>query len=122
MESPMPHADDQTIAYFRQRSQEIDDLFGIGKKQAGAALLNQTLGEAKEKDAAYFLFFQGEEEGYIHGNRSRQVQFFKEAVKIRNADFFLLRNLGVCLSAKGDEDEAIKLFDRALSLNPEDYR
>lgn len=117
----MPHADNKTIDQFRKTSEKIDELFLNCEKEEGTKLLMQVLADAKEKDDAYALFFEGEIQGYLHEDYLQQQDLFKKAIELRKEDYFLTRNLGVSLSNKGDEDGAISLYDKALKLNPKDH-
>jgi tetratricopeptide (TPR) repeat protein len=69
----------------------------------------------------YNLFFQGEIAGYLEKSHEKQEKLFRDAVRKRTRDYFLLRNLGVSLSKQDREDEAIEWYNKALTVNPNDY-
>ncbi|MHC1752270.1 tetratricopeptide repeat protein [Humidesulfovibrio sp.] len=113
--------DEKVIVELRAMSEEIDELYRRGKREAGASLLEQALRKAHDVDAAYHLFFEGERLGYAQQDFSAQEAVFRQAVELRPLDWFLLRNLGVSLSNLDREEDALQLFDQVLALKPADY-
>jgi len=64
--------------------------------------------------------------GFLLLHSSRQVRywhdtqtFFEHALKINATSFLALNNLGFALAAKGQDVEAIRLFNQALLLEPD---
>ena len=62
----MARDDTKEVKRFRILSQQIDDLYSNGSEEEAIELLNKSLKEAKGKNEAYSLFFEGELQGYIH--------------------------------------------------------
>jgi tetratricopeptide (TPR) repeat protein len=110
-----------SIEELRELSSQIDDLYGSGQSEEGRKLLEQAMEHAKESDAAYDLFFQGEWAGYEEKDHEKQRGLIARALAIVSSDFFLLRNMGVALSNLGKMEEAITWFDKALEENPKDW-
>jgi len=83
-------------------------------------LINQGLNLAKQyEDKDFVLFFLSEESGYKK-DYDKQENYLKQAIEI-NPNYFFYRCLGVFLSCKNNETEAIKYYDKAIELNPNDY-
>jgi tetratricopeptide (TPR) repeat protein len=111
---------EKDVEKFRKLSEQIDELYNSGKDKEGEQLLHDAL-KAASKNEAYRLFFEGEVAGYKEENLVKQEAKFREAVKLRHNDYFLLRNLGVSLSKQGKYDEAIAYYEQALKIKPDDY-
>src|SRR6185369_13127614 len=107
------------IERLRDLSRKIDVLFNIGNTVEAEELLRKAIEESAD-EKAYHLFFKGEIAGYLEKNHTRQEEYFREANEIRQDDFFLLRNRGVCASHLGRNDDAIVWFEKALKENPKD--
>ncbi|KWT82492.1 tetratricopeptide repeat protein [Candidatus Magnetominusculus xianensis] len=111
---------EEKIEELRRLSYQIDDLYGIGKDSEGEALLKEALEKSKDVEA-YRLFFEGEIAGYKEKDRKLQEESFRKAIETRRDDFFLIKNLGVCLAIQGNQEEAISFFNEALKIKPDDY-
>ena len=47
-------------------------------------------------------------------------QYFEQALEINPDNPYALLNLGVVYEAQGNRDEAIKMYEKVITLNPED--
>jgi tetratricopeptide (TPR) repeat protein len=104
----------------RGLSSQIDALFDLGKKDEGTALLQQALVDSAD-DQAYHLFFLGEAAGYVERNRKKQKTCLLQAYQLEDADPYIVKNVGVYFLINDSERKAIKLFDKAIELDPEDF-
>ena len=100
----MPYMED-TITTYRRLSGEIETLFDLGNDQEGARLLAAAIQESRE-DQAYNLFFRSEVAG-IDGDYRKQGRLLTEANSLRPGDYFLARNMGVCLLLQERHKEAV---------------
>lgn len=100
-------------------SYRIDHLYDLGRKDEGAALLQQALA-ASAHEPAYHRFFSAEAAGYLERNRKKQKRLLLEAFHLGENDPFLVKNLGVYFLINDSERRAIKVFEKALELDPAD--
>ena len=117
----MSTADAATIARLRELSFKINELYGYGQRDQAFALLDQALAQSEQQDAAYFLFFQAKKLSY-EGKHPQAEPLLRQALELRTADPYLLKNLGTCLGQQNRDAEAVALFDLAMELNPKDSR
>jgi tetratricopeptide (TPR) repeat protein len=111
---------EEHVTTYRRRSGEIEALFDLGNGPAGARLLETAIDESRE-DQAYNLFFRSEAAGYLDGNYRKQRRLLAEANRLRPADYFLARNMGVCLLFQEKPYGAVTWLEKALELNPADF-
>ena len=95
-------------------------LYGKGKSEEAQEKLQEALEISKDTDEAYYLFFQGKKAAYLENDFEQQGVLFDKAIELRPDDPFLLCNKALTLSEKGNEEEAIKYFDKALAIKPDD--
>jgi tetratricopeptide (TPR) repeat protein len=110
----------ERIAKYRELSARIDALFDLGNDEEGERLLSATI-EESERDEAYNRFFRGEAAGYLQKDYPQQKEHLAEANRLRPNDYFLARNMGVCLILLDKEKEAIGWLRSALACNASDY-
>jgi len=117
----------ERVARYREASQQADELFGAGNKDAALGLLKKsTDAAAKAGDEDYRLFFEAEVLTYFAADYPKQIELLGNALrwgreKGFGEDFFLVRSCGAYHLLKGDFDGAIEWFDKALAVNPNDY-
>jgi tetratricopeptide (TPR) repeat protein len=104
----------------RGLSAQIDHLFDLGKREEAGALLQTALHDSAA-DRAYRLFFLSEAAGYLERNRGKQKEYLLQAGAHAADDPFIVKNVGVYFLINGSERKAIKLFDRAISLDSSDH-
>ena len=104
----------------RTLSTQIDHLFDLGKRVEAAALLQTAINNSVD-DRAYQLFFLSEAAGYLERNRRKQKECLLEACAHEPDDPFIVKSVGVYFLVNGSERKAIKLFDRAISLDSSDH-
>lgn len=104
----------------RNLSSQIDNLFDLGKREEGAALLEKALIDAAD-DRAYRLFFSAEAAGYLERDRRKQKEYLLEACRLEGDDPFIVRNVGVFFLLNDAERKAIRFFDRALAIDASDF-
>ncbi|MBF0556023.1 MAG: tetratricopeptide repeat protein [Nitrospirae bacterium] len=110
---------EEEIEELRRLNKQINTLYYTGKDEEWYALLKKALEKSKAIEA-YRLFFYGQIARYKNTDYKQQEELIRKAIYIRPEDFFLIRNLGACLSNQGKEDEAIRYFDEALKIKPYD--
>ena len=117
----------QRIDAYREQSRMADDLANAGKTDEALVLLRQQLDvAAAHGDDDYRLFFESEIIHYTSRNFSEQIKKLQQALSWLDEnnlpkDWFFLRTLGICFDFQENFDEAIALFDQALSIKPDDY-
>lgn len=104
----------------RGLSAQIDHLFDLGKREEAGALLQTALHDSAA-DRAYQLFFLSEAAGYLERNRGKQKEYLLQASALEAHDPFIVKSVGVYFLINGSERKAIKLFDRAIDLDPSDH-
>jgi tetratricopeptide (TPR) repeat protein len=104
----------------RRLSSQIDYLFDLGKNEEAATLLKQALNNSAD-DRPYNLFFLGEAAGYLEGDSKKQKNYLLQAHQLEENDPYLVKNLGVYFLINDSERKAIKLFDKAIELDPDDF-
>ena len=117
------------VERYRKASLEIDDQFSSGDDNVKLREQLQRLEEEAKQagDRDYELFFQSELIAYSDNpDNDKCIDLRNEALRYADQqslgeDFFILRNIGVSYAKKGDFDEAIKWFDKALEVKPDDY-
>lgn len=114
----MSHMEEHIAAY-RRLSGEIEALYDLGNDREGSRLLTAAIQESRE-DQAYNLFFRSEAAG-IDGDYRKQRRLLAEANRLRPDDYFLARNMGVCLVLQDRPKEAAAWFQKALELNAADF-
>ncbi len=116
------------IEEYRKKSIQADDLAYCSNNEKVLPLLRESLEKARATgDEDYRLFFEAELLDYTTPDYPKQISLLKKALAYdsagdKQADYFLLRTLGVYLSKMGDVKGSIELFNRALAVKPNDYR
>jgi len=114
----------ERVEEYRKRSREADDLVLSGQKEQAIEILRYCLAKAKEADDEdYRLFFDAELLNCAQPDYDRQIGLLKQALAWQeqngiDPDSFLVKNYGVYYSFKGEYDEAIKWYAKALEINP----
>jgi tetratricopeptide (TPR) repeat protein len=111
---------EEHINTYRRLSGEIEALYDLGNDREGARLLAAAIQESSE-DQAYNLFFRSEAAGCIDGDYRKQRRLLAEANRLRPGDYFLARNMGVCLLLQERQKEASAWFQRAIEQNATDF-
>ncbi len=111
---------EEHINTYRRLSGEIEVSFDLGNDREGSRLLAAAIQESRE-DQAYNLFFRSEAAGCIDGDYRKQQRLLAEANRLRPADYFLARNMGVCLILQDRQKEAAAWFQRALEQDAADF-
>jgi tetratricopeptide (TPR) repeat protein len=111
---------EEHIITYRRLSGEIEALFDLGNDREGSKLLAAAIQESRE-DQAYNLFFRSEAAGCIDGDYRKHGRLLAEANRLRPADYFLARNMGVCLLLQERQKEAVGWFQKALDQNAADF-
>ncbi len=102
-------------------SNKADEKVSLGRIDEARSLLQKGLSLAKQKgEKSYIEFFLGELVN-IKDDYKSGLLHHKKAVGYDPKNPFLLKKLGVTYSLLGKEEEAIKIFDRALEIKPDDY-
>lgn len=104
----------------RNLSSHIDNLFDLGKREEGAALLQKALIDSAG-DQAYHLFFTAEAAGYLERDRRKQKGSLLQAHRLAGDDPFIVKNVGVYFLINDSERKAIKFFDKVIELDPADF-
>ncbi|HJN18632.1 MAG TPA: tetratricopeptide repeat protein, partial [Armatimonadota bacterium] len=117
---------EKRVEGYREASRKADELAVGGRRDEALALLKDTHAAAVEAgDEDYRLFFEAELANYQDSDSARAIELMGAALAWVDEhglapDYFLLRNMGVHHSHKGDLDAAIEWFDKALAANPDD--
>jgi tetratricopeptide (TPR) repeat protein len=101
-------------------SHKIDHLYDLGRKEEGAALLQDALIHASENEA-YRNFFGAEVAGYLERDRKKQKRLLLEAYRLGEDDPFIVKSVGVYFLMSDSERTAIKYFEKATELDPGDF-
>ena len=88
--------------------------------EAGAEREMSAIAESAA-DHPYHLFFLSEAAGYLERNRGKQKDYLLQAGAHEAHDPFIVKSVGVYFLINGSERKAIKLFDRAIDLDPSDH-
>lgn len=104
----------------RRLSSQIDALFDLGKNEEATALLQKALEDSAD-DRAYHLFFLGEAAGYLEGDRRKQKDYLLQAYQEEENEPYIVKNVGVYFLINDSERKAIKLFDKAIELDSDDF-
>lgn len=118
----------ERVKEYQRLSEEADELASQGRKEKTLEILRRCRENAEASgDEDYRLFFEAELSGYTQPDYDRQIGLLGQAMAWQEErgigpDAFLYRSSGVYFSQKEEYGEAIKWFDKALEINPSDFR
>ncbi|MCL2001278.1 MAG: tetratricopeptide repeat protein, partial [Planctomycetes bacterium] len=108
------------IDELREAFRRVEEAFEAGASGFGRERLESAL-EAARNIPAYRELFRAVAARYLADDREEQGRRLKDALLMRPDDYFLLRAMGIFLSAIGRDEEATEYFDRALEEKPDDF-
>ncbi|MCX7749827.1 MAG: tetratricopeptide repeat protein [Clostridia bacterium] len=111
--------DKNDIKFIEYSIELVDDFWKFSRNDSEKLIINY-INEAKKAGKEEWVFFWQSRRNFFSQNYAESLRLCMEAAGMNPGNYYFSRYCGIILSYMKRDEEAIKWYDKAILLNPDD--